>query len=632
MSSTNPLKRPRPVGTDLETDPDRSKRHEVELSEIGPDQSARPIHREKVSVTANLINPLTQCIIKKLGFIRDHVKEDMEEFALCNNYVPDYAYYSSKHVIKTKSRGDIRYRDLITKLSMFDTGEVMGWTRSNDQKLFHDDFIEASIKVIYGEEYRNREMEIIKNMGWTSTPQQEVCIACPRRFGKSVALIMFIVAALLSLPKVKIVIFSPTARQSENVSREVRKCLIEILKGDKRLKKKTLEMIVVAGDSESDQRELYALPSNPDGTRGVTADIIVIDEAAYVDQELILQVVYPLLQVGKTSLLAVSTLKDDDSTYSHMISLTDTDGEYIFKSRVFKLACNECMEKGDPSGCTHQTHRRPNWHDSARIKRLSNLYKNNKELMGQEIYGLSHSKNQKAYTPAQIELLMDQPKLPVTLQVSRVFIAIDPSGGGASSNTCICSGYFTTNGIMVLLGLENIPVKRAEDYLSVLDKHLAKINSFKKFRFSKLIFILENNMGLEADHINDHIKKLPYPSIAVEGKEGKTGLHTSPKVKQALHVMMEKTLKAGNLRFSELFFTHGDMSQLKMDIVSQLESFKIVVEVNSKSVFARARTTFSGKGGGGKDDIVLGMQLLLYWAQNIEHQSRFRNYMAIKGF
>lgn len=169
------------------------------------------------------------------------------------------------------------------------------------------------------------------------------------------------------------------------VSEQVKKCLIVMLGDTARFKKCTLERITIAGDGADDDRDLYAYPSNPDKIRGVSSDLVIVDECAYVEDALIFEVILPLLQIGTTPFLGVSTLKDDESLYSQMLDMKDDTGEPIFKSRVFRLACIDCQEKGTPETCTHVEHKRPEWHSSSRIKRLAGLYKNREELLGQEV-------------------------------------------------------------------------------------------------------------------------------------------------------------------------------------------------------------------------------------------------------
>jgi hypothetical protein len=364
-----------------------TKSNKRSLTDISSDIIGIDLIKNRSDKNKNLfksdIGPLQRDLMKNLIKELRILKIENYENNTHNMFVQNFEYYSPNNALKSHSLGDKRLADLQSKLEIFDTGKIFGWVRSDDQKLFHDDFIMASIKVIYQDEYAQREQDIIRTMGWDSAPKQEVCIACPRRWGKSVALIMYIVAFLLSQQNVKVTIFSPSARQSEMVSEQVKKALIAVLGSTERLLKQTLERITISGDGADDERMLFAYPSNPDKIRGVSSDLVIVDEMAYVTDELIFDVILPLLQLGDTPLLGVSTMKDDESLYSQILNMKDETGDPIFKTRIFRLSCDACMEKGDPVNCTHMKVSRPEWQDSARIKRLAALYKNKEDLLGQ---------------------------------------------------------------------------------------------------------------------------------------------------------------------------------------------------------------------------------------------------------
>ena len=57
-----------------------------------------------------------------------------------------------------------------------------GFTRSKDQIKFHENFIRASIHHIYGDEFAEKETEIMQRNNYEDTNQQ-ILICTPRRWG-----------------------------------------------------------------------------------------------------------------------------------------------------------------------------------------------------------------------------------------------------------------------------------------------------------------------------------------------------------------------------------------------------------------------------------------------------------------
>jgi hypothetical protein len=139
------------------------------------------------------------------------------------------------------------------------------------------------------------------------------------------------------------------------------------------------------------------------------------------------------------------------------------------------------------------------------------------------MFGTSSSKNLPAYPGVLLDKFWSLPSESLLNQVPYTYIAIDPSGGGKSSNTAFMSGYHDSEGNLIILSAADVKSKRPKDYLDVLDQHLEKIVAIDEFKFTKFVFILENNLGMEAINIADYIEKLPYHSVSIEEKSGKMG-------------------------------------------------------------------------------------------------------------
>jgi hypothetical protein len=71
---------------------------------------------------------------------------------------------------------------------------------------------------------------------------------------------------------------------------------------------------------------------------------VLIDEAAYVDQELFYRVIAPVLQVKHTVLFCITSPSDDDNWFSRLTSFVDDDGQPLVFSHNFKAVCKEVSE------------------------------------------------------------------------------------------------------------------------------------------------------------------------------------------------------------------------------------------------------------------------------------------------
>ena len=108
--------------------------------------------------------------------------------------------------------GCSRLRSLHTLLQRIDNN---GFERSDHQLKFHNAFEQACARIIYKEEFPVHRSAICKLNGW-DTPNGEVLISTPRRFGKTFAVAQFC-ACLALASKQEIVIFSPGRRASRSI-------------------------------------------------------------------------------------------------------------------------------------------------------------------------------------------------------------------------------------------------------------------------------------------------------------------------------------------------------------------------------------------------------------------------------
>jgi hypothetical protein len=93
------------------------------------------------------------------------------------------------------------------------------------------------------------------------------------------------------------------------------------------------------------------------GLRGATADVVILEEAAFMDKAVFQAVCVPLLGVKDTALLAISTPDDEFNFYSELFEMKRPDGETLFLLIPIGLACQDCMEEG--LQCQHKLDKLP---------------------------------------------------------------------------------------------------------------------------------------------------------------------------------------------------------------------------------------------------------------------------------
>lgn len=121
----------------------------------------------------------------------------------------------------------------------------LGLTRSSDQVIFHDQFTQACLPLLFGDEWNNHSVRIMQQENLTEI-SPEVLIMTPRRWGKSVSVSMFVLAMLLSCPGIRIAVFSTGRRASNNLMEMVMKYLKNVPDGESRIVKTNSEQLFIA--------------------------------------------------------------------------------------------------------------------------------------------------------------------------------------------------------------------------------------------------------------------------------------------------------------------------------------------------------------------------------------------------
>lgn len=121
-------------------------------------------------------------------------------------------------------------------------------------------------------------------------------------------------------------------------------------------------------------------------TKGTGGDIIILEEAAYVDPDFFYETVAPLLLVGVTSLICISTLTSEINFYTRLFKMKDPVTTLpIFSQLQVVLACHACRDKGESAQCRHMLHLVPQWQSSIRHERLKTVMADRPDLIQSEL-------------------------------------------------------------------------------------------------------------------------------------------------------------------------------------------------------------------------------------------------------
>jgi len=173
----------------------------------------------------------------------------------------------------------------------------------------------------------------------------------------------------------------------------------------------------------------------------VGADLIIIDEMAFIPPELFFKVIVPILQMQNTCLFALSSPEGSQNFFSKLINLK-VNGENFFRVCDCQMICEECrkLEPDKQILCNH-VKQTAKWLNSKKGQRLKLLYGADSATVAKEMMGIIADDYLPCFPAERIEALFVAPVKKTLSTPKYVFITVDPSGGGMSQ-LGICSAYY----------------------------------------------------------------------------------------------------------------------------------------------------------------------------------------------
>lgn len=186
--------------------------------------------------------------------------------------------------------------------------------------------------------------------------------------------------------------------------------------------------------------------------RGISPDIFIIDEAAFIEGELFTKIVFPVIANVNRFMLAISTPDDQGNHYSRilMTKKKDGSGRLLFPCVSAEQACESCVALGKGSDCHHRDWMMPWWRTQKGLD-IQRMFQSD-DVYAAEAQGRIVDRNKHAFKASEVDRVFAEngPKgYPRTMGV--VFVAIDPSWGSLDKGRmAILSFTFTDDGYVLV--------------------------------------------------------------------------------------------------------------------------------------------------------------------------------------
>lgn len=178
------------------------------------------------------------------------------------------SFYNENVSVKSDNTidGFSRLNNLRQALRVLDSS---GWERSFHQKIFHENFLNAIVKILFKKDppgsFERAYPRLLELNNWQNI-NQEILISTPRRFGKTISVCLFVAALLYAAPSIEISIYSTCKRISCKLLKNCTKFLSMISTGMKQpempyIKQSVDEVELQGPEGRYDTRKLNSYPS-----------------------------------------------------------------------------------------------------------------------------------------------------------------------------------------------------------------------------------------------------------------------------------------------------------------------------------------------------------------------------------
>lgn len=239
-------------------------------SEKDGEDDSEEAKRAKAEATKFAGLPLAERILK----LSRQLKETEMSNSLSQRLITKRAFVFDPNCSKQLS-GEARYQRVLQNIEAITAAN--GFSLETAQRLFVREYLFACTPLVYGSDWKESSMQFLQKNKLAKI-QHQVMALTPRRFGKTVSVCVFVLAMILSVPKLRVIVISQVKRSSVALVKKIKEYLWNLPGGKERLASDSTERIEVIPEEDASQNltmvqkknhpavsSVIGLPSTVDG-------------------------------------------------------------------------------------------------------------------------------------------------------------------------------------------------------------------------------------------------------------------------------------------------------------------------------------------------------------------------------
>jgi len=190
-----------------------------------------------------------------------------------------------------------------------------------------------------------------------------------------------------------------------------------------------------------------SLLSAPNGSvlhtiRGATADIVIVDEVAAMDENVFYRAIVPILIVDGTAVVLLSTIQEGNNLFTRLMRLTYEDATPLFDTLELVYVCERCraetdIEKNKIRKCKHMIAFLPKFHSRSQLAKLEVLAQGREADFARENLGMDIESNRRVFPSSHVNNFRKRSYYKIRHPVNYVFVSYDPHPGGGESEAAV---------------------------------------------------------------------------------------------------------------------------------------------------------------------------------------------------
>ena len=159
----------------------------------------------------------------------------------------------------------------------------------------------------------------------------------------------------------------------------------------------------------------------------------------------------------------------------------------------------------------------------------------------------------------------------------------------------------------------NISTEPARQF-ELLERHITGIQKHDMLRFSEIVVMVERNLGFEAEHHERHFSGAPNLRFRVDHAAKRFGVLTTEDIKYGMCTLLNTMLREQRVSIAKPLISERPEENARR-LREQLHVYSMQFK-SAVNVFGKQRQALSGKVGGMKDDVVICLQLGVYFSKD----------------